>query len=106
MIDVVLSIAVMVLLVLSISQKRSQVPSESQIPTYEQEKASENLDVKGQFAKKNVSSKQSVKGFTKCIHQFGYLKNLPQNTPVPDECFGCQKVMRCLFPSEQDQITA
>jgi hypothetical protein len=22
---------------------------------------------------------------------------LPKNTPIPDECFGCPKILQCLF---------
>jgi len=31
-----------------------------------------------------------------CSHQFGYLKGLPKNTPIPEECFGCQRIVECL----------
>jgi len=31
-----------------------------------------------------------------CPHQFGYLKELPKNRPIPNECFGCQKIVECL----------
>jgi len=103
-IDIVLLIAVMVLLLLFITQKKGQVATESQLPTQEREKLLEKPETKDQTAKKKLSATQPSKGFRECVHHFGYLKNLPQNTPVPDECFGCPKVMRCLFPNEQDQL--
>jgi len=31
-----------------------------------------------------------------CLHHFGYLNELPRNTPIPGECFGCQKIVDCL----------
>jgi len=31
-----------------------------------------------------------------CPHKFGYLHKLPKNTPIPDECFGCSKIVECL----------
>jgi len=31
-----------------------------------------------------------------CLHQFGYLRTLPKNAPIPDECFGCSKIVECL----------
>jgi hypothetical protein len=31
-----------------------------------------------------------------CPHQFGYLKGLPKNRPIPEECFGCQRIVECL----------
>jgi hypothetical protein len=39
----------------------------------------------------NYSSKKD------CLHQFGYLRTLPKNAPIPDECFGCQKLVQCLI---------
>ncbi len=32
-----------------------------------------------------------------CFHFFGYLAGLPKNTPIPGECFGCQKIVDCLI---------
>jgi len=34
---------------------------------------------------------------TGCNHYLGYLKNFPKNTPIPDECFGCLKMIECLY---------
>ncbi|MEM3704070.1 MAG: hypothetical protein QXX79_06625 [Candidatus Bathyarchaeia archaeon] len=31
----------------------------------------------------------------KCAHYFGFLNNLPKETPVPDECLVCPKVLQC-----------
>jgi DNA-directed RNA polymerase subunit RPC12/RpoP len=30
-----------------------------------------------------------------CAHQFGYLKRRPKNTPIPEECFTCTKMIDC-----------
>lgn len=38
--------------------------------------------------------------FEGCAHKFGYLKSLPKNTPIPDKCFGCPKIIQCLMPSK------
>jgi hypothetical protein len=32
-----------------------------------------------------------------CLHFFGYLGGLPKNTPIPGECFGCEKIVDCLI---------
>jgi hypothetical protein len=32
-----------------------------------------------------------------CFHFFGYLGGLPKNTPIPGECFGCQRIVDCLI---------
>jgi hypothetical protein len=31
-----------------------------------------------------------------CVHHFGYLRTFPKNSPIPDECFGCEKIVDCL----------
>jgi len=35
-----------------------------------------------------------------CLHQFGYLRTLPKNAPIPDECFGCTKIVECLVKAK------
>jgi len=99
-IDIVLLIAVMILLLLFITQRRSQLATESQLPIQDREEILGKPETTEKTAKEKLSKERSSVGFTKCVHHFGYLRNLPQNTPVPDECFGCPKVMRCLFPNE------
>ena len=40
------------------------------------------------------------RNFEGCPHKFGYLRSLPKNTPIPDECFGCSQIIECLRISE------
>jgi len=35
-----------------------------------------------------------------CPYHFGYLKQHPKNTPIPNECFTCTKIMECLVGVE------
>lgn len=52
---------------------------------------------------KNHKSKEVQKAAPKiseekdCLHFFGYLGGLPKNTPIPGECFGCQRIVDCLI---------
>jgi hypothetical protein len=32
-----------------------------------------------------------------CVHFFGYLRKIPKNASMPDECFGCPKMVECLY---------
>jgi DNA-directed RNA polymerase subunit RPC12/RpoP len=32
----------------------------------------------------------------KCSHFFGYLRKIPKNTTIPDECFSCPTMVDCL----------
>jgi len=34
----------------------------------------------------------------KCPHHFGYLSNLPKNTPILEECFFCSRIIECIAP--------
>jgi hypothetical protein len=31
-----------------------------------------------------------------CSQYFGYLRTLPKNTSIPDECLGCSQIVDCL----------
>jgi len=32
---------------------------------------------------------------TSCPHNFGHLKTLHENAPIPDECLTCPRIMQC-----------
>ena len=58
-----------------------------------------------QKKKKDKETKKSFflfgkKDFEGCAHKFGYLRSLPKNTPIPDECFGCPQILECLVRSK------
>lgn len=99
-IDIALVIAVVVLLMLFLTHKHGQSTTESESPTTYQKETSEKPKISVKTAQEKISKTQSPMDFEECAHHFGYLKNLPKNTPVPDECFGCKKILRCLFPEE------
>ena len=50
-----------------------------------------------QFLEKEVKIEMdtSEKGET-CSHELGYLKRRPKNTPIPEECLTCNKMIECL----------
>jgi hypothetical protein len=98
--DVVLLVVMMVLLLLFISHKRSQPVAEPRLNVDGHERLlGEPRKIEETVAEDSIK-KQSAEGFQKCVHQFGYLRNMPKNTSIPDECFGCPKVLRCMFPNE------
>jgi len=99
-IDIVLVIAVVVLFLLFLSQRRGQPTTESELPMTGEKKPSEKPKVQVENAQEKISNAQVSVDSQECVHHFGYLKDLPKNTPVPEECFGCKKILRCLFPSE------
>jgi hypothetical protein len=54
--------------------------------------------------KDNSKSKDRMKAFflfgetefDHCKFELGYLKSLPKNKPIPDECCGCPKILECI----------
>jgi len=49
--------------------------------------------------------KPSRKEARDCPHFFGYVRNLPKNTPIPDDCLGCPWIVECLT-TQPDKIEA
>ena len=98
-IDIVLIIVVFLLLSLQVNRKKETSKAE---PRQQIEIAEKLQETKKNYNKKPQKSKtpQLPADFQSCAHHFGYLKGLQKNKPVPDECFGCPKVMQCLFPNE------
>jgi len=41
------------------------------------------------------SSKEAKVTATKCKYQFGYLRTLPKDAPLPDECLSCDRIIAC-----------
>lgn len=37
-----------------------------------------------------------------CGHHFGYLKGLPREAAIPDECLTCSKLLQCFVTKEND----
>jgi hypothetical protein len=43
----------------------------------------------------NASETNELPRIVECLHHFGYLKNLPKNSSIPDECFACANLIQC-----------
>jgi len=99
-IDIVLVVAVLALLFLHVTRKTGESETKPSSHVEKIEKLREKPKITFKTKKSQANAKQPQTGFQNCAHNFGYLRSLPKNTPVPDECFGCPKVMRCLFQNE------
>jgi hypothetical protein len=97
-IDVVLVVAVLILLSLYVTRKTGTPKTEPKQQIEMKHKVQENPQTTTKIVKSKTPQLQA--GFQSCVHHFGYLKGLEKNKAVPDECFGCPKVMQCLFPKE------
>ena len=100
-IDVILSIVVVVLLLLFITEGNERPPRiRLKLPMKGPSKILKNF--KGLVENTREKFSRSSTGFQTCIHHFGYLKDLPEKTPIPPECFGCPKTLRCLASDKSD----
>ncbi len=64
-------------------------------------RTAEVVETKEKQKTKNDEAKKAFflfgeRNFEGCRHKFGYLNDLPKNTPIPDECFGCPEIVECL----------
>ena len=104
-IDIVLAVAVIILLCLYVTKKPNAPKTELKSKNEETQPFQENQKTMSRTLKSKTNATKSQAGFQKCVHSFGYLRSLPKNTPVPDECFGCPKAMQCLFQNEYPEIS-
>lgn len=42
-----------------------------------------------------ASEKNGLAGLIECPHHFGYLKDLPKDSSLPDECLMCSNLLQC-----------
>ena len=47
------------------------------------------------FQEKELEDK--VEEAVTCAHYLGYLKRRPKNTPIPEECLMCNKLIECMY---------
>ena len=88
-IDVVLTLAVIILLILYLKKSPTESTAKTQ-PSF----AKKVLEKERSTTV--VSGKQEEKtDVWKCPHSFGYLGNLPKDASIPSECLTCPRVMEC-----------
>lgn len=59
--------------------------------------------------REDVRSKDRLKAFylfgetdfDRCSREFGYLGEMGKNKPIPDDCFGCPKIIECMKTSQK-----
>lgn len=55
---------------------------------------------------KKSGAKSTFESQRKCSHFFGYVKTLPKNTPIPDECLWCPSIVDCLSHEQKVEAEA
>src|SRR3990170_2422011 len=86
----------------SISVWKSETNEDSPLTEQTDETKNASAELAGD-GKGNNKSKDSKKAFflfgetefNGCAFKRGYLKSLPKNEPIPDECFGCPQILEC-----------
>lgn len=91
-IDFILGIAVIVLLILYMKELSTKHTIKERFRLKERAEIFSRLKTKG----KMKSSTRPLTNSLKCPHHFGYLRKLAKDTPLPDECLGCYKIVECL----------
>jgi len=67
--------------------RKLQHPNGKPLSTEQIEASEEELQT---IPSKNIPARPQ-----ECPHYFGYLKAIPKNSPMPEECFCCPKIMEC-----------
>jgi hypothetical protein len=99
-IDIVLSMVILILLLLFVTQRKNQSEAGSRQTFMSGKESLEEPEVGGKISVEARLDKPSPDRFQGCVHQFGHLRSMPKNTAVPEECFGCPKVLRCMLENE------
>lgn len=60
----------------------------------------DNLELEPPIPEERVHEERIEKGSKKgttpeCKHRLGYLRTLPKNASIPDECLGCDRIIEC-----------
>ncbi len=93
-IDIVLTVAVIILFVLNLPRS-SKGSKDRTRPSLDRN----NLRKDGAQVARTLEQSEKADA-SKCLHSFGYLGNLPTDASVPNECLACPRVMECSSRSE------
>jgi hypothetical protein len=52
--------------------------------------------VKEAIANQSTVESDKEENQIKCLHNFGYLSELPKSSQIPEECFFCPKIVECI----------
>jgi hypothetical protein len=105
-IDVVLIVAVIILLLFHLARtpNKSDVKSKLGVQTEKSLKKGKMRKLVSKTSRKKSSSVEE-KSPVKCSYHFGYLSSIPKGEDsMPEECYSCSWMMRCLFSAEKEVV--
>ena len=88
------------------SGSRSQPESEAEKPFFHLPQIRKEPQSKPSKPPKGSGEEGSLESQRKCSHFFGYVKTLPKNTPIPDECLWCPSIVDCLSHEKRVEAEA
>ena len=94
---------------LQTSGSKSQPKSEGEQvhkPLFQSPRIRNEVQQKPSKSPKESGEDGSVESQRKCSHFFGYVKTLPKNTPIPDECLWCPSIVDCLSHEKRVEAEA
>lgn len=80
--------------------KRPERPSPTVQPPENADKPSESVKEPPKIIDEKRAPPPTVRPHLRpasCAHFFGHLRKIPKNATMPDECFGCPKMVECLY---------
>ena len=91
------------------SSSKSQPKSEGEKvdrPLFQLPQIRKEAQQKKSKSPKGSGEEGSLESQRKCSHFFGYVKTLPKNTPIPDECLWCPSIVDCLSHEKRVEAEA
>ncbi len=96
-IDIVLMLAIIILLILYITKQSTKSVTEPDLSVSEEktaEKPSETPETQKPIEQERLLTRPKTSSL-KCPYHLGYLKKLPKDSPIPDVCYGCPRMIVC-----------
>jgi thymidine phosphorylase len=97
-IDIVLMIAIIVLLALYLTKSSTKSRAEPERPIKEEktlEKPKVSVETQKPSEETVLTTDVETESSANCTHHLGYLKKLPKDASIPDECFTCSEYIKC-----------
>jgi len=68
----------------------------SKVGSVERQKSVEVDEADEEEEPLKMEVKDTLEENVACMHNLGYLKRRPKNTPIPEECLTCPKMIDCM----------
>jgi len=73
--------------------KEYSIPGKEE--SIEMKDLTEDLETEAALQEKKIQESRKAETAPECKHRFGYLRTLPRDAPIPNECLSCDKIIKC-----------